>query len=79
MSTPRLLVLLLLLLFQSLALGAYLDNVQLTPTAAPVGIAATVRVTARIADPAVGANSLNLQRVDPQGRAVLVGDLRDDG
>jgi len=82
MRTPRLLRLLflpLLLLCQGMALGAYVDNVQLTPAAAPVGTAATVRVTVRIADPTVVPNSLNLQRVDPQGRAVLVGDLRDDG
>ena len=63
-------------------LGAALviDSAAVTPGSAPVGVATTVLVTARISEPTVLPDGVNLQRLDTAGRVVSVmGLLRDDG
>ena len=51
----------------------------ITPTSTPVGLSANVTVNVSITDPQLIASSVNLQRVDPLGRATVVGNLHDDG
>ena len=52
----------------------------LEPASTPVGVAAVVKVTATIMDPAVLPESIVLQRIDAAGRVTPVpGTLHDDG
>lgn len=59
--------------------GAQSVGGNLSPTSTAVGIGATVTVTSTLTDPQFVASSINLQQVDPLGRATIVGNLRDDG
>lgn len=54
--------------------------VVISPTSTPAGIAATVVVTAKITDTSVIGSTVNLQRLDAQGRVLaVIGEMRDDG
>jgi glucodextranase-like protein len=56
------------------------DSAAVTPASVPVGVATTATVTARISEPSVLPDGVNLQRLDSAGRVVSVlGLLHDDG
>lgn len=71
--------LLLLMLLDGVALGAPFGMVAISPASTSAGVAATVTLAVPVTDPAVIPSSVNLQSVDAQGRAVVVGNLHDDG
>ena len=72
-------VFLLFWLVHALAYGAPFGAVQISPNTTPVGVAANTTVTATITDLTVIGSTVNLQKLDPQGRATVVGSLHDDG
>ncbi len=64
----------------ALAAAQTIGPTALSPTSTPAGIGATVTITSQITDPGLIPASVNLQRLDAQGRVVaIVGDLHDDG
>ena len=69
-----------LFLFQAAAFGASIGTVGISPGSTPAGVTAVVTVTAAISDPSIIASSVNLQKIDPQGRILAtIGDMKDDG
>ena len=81
MKSPvvRLTAAFLLVLFNSLAFAVSIGTVSVNPTSTLVGIAADAVFIAQITSPNVIPASVNLQSIDPQGRATVVGILHDDG
>lgn len=66
--------------FASTCMAATIGTVAINPGSAPAGNAASVTITAQIPDPSVITSSVNLQRIDAQGRVVeVVGSMVDDG
>lgn len=69
-----------LALVSQTASGATIGQVSLSPSSTSVGVGVAVLVTAQIPDTSVIGSSVNLQRLDAQGRVLsIVGTLVDDG
>lgn len=73
-------LLLPLFLFAVSRLDANFGTTAISPGSTPAGAAATVTVTAQVTSTAIIPSTVNLQRLDAQGRILAtVGNLRDDG
>ena len=70
---------LFLLLASSIANSQTIGALQVAPNSTPAGSGATVFAVAQITAPEFIASSINLQKIDAQGRATIIGTLHGDG
>ena len=69
-----------LLVFHHPALAGTIGSTTVSPNSTGTGVAQVVAVTSLISDPLVIPSSVNLQKLDANGRVVsVIGNLHDDG
>jgi hypothetical protein len=68
-----------LLVLQSAIYAATIGATAVTPMSVPAGVGTLVTVTATITDPTVIASTVNVQQLNAQGVATVLGTMHDDG
>ena len=69
----------ILLLTSGIVSSQTIGALQVAPKSTPAGSGVSVFAVVQITAPEVIPSSVNLQKIDAQGRATIIGTLRDDG